>query len=856
MNASVNVERNSWRLPPDETIQVGDVRSKNEPQDVSDLTYPGDGHNWRSIIFSLLVISTVIAGICTAIYLLGYVDELLYWSGRRLTLEECLHGDLTPQRLAPTWVAHDKFIFQADDGSLALLDASNNTVSLLVSNHTLRQLNVQDYQCSTDLRYVLFKHNVKLVFRHTFTAHYTVYDVTNDHHMPLHLQTASRIQQTRLQHAAWLGNSSALLMVSNNDIYVRQSPGLAEDIRLTDTGQPGVIYNGVPDWLYQEEIMPRPDCTWPSSDGSRLLFATFNDTTVRALEFPWFGQTNNAEVVRKGAFPPSRSVRYPTPGSPNPEVDLWLVDFTNVTNVYNNITNVTSAMPAKLKLKPPPVFDGQDYYLISAGWVGDDSSQVAVVWMTRSQNLSVVSACRAPNWECEEKHSERAPEGQWLDVQPHPVFAPDGDSFLLLAAVQEGAQEHFTHIKHVTLTQQRIAVLSHGQYEVGEILAWDTKSHLVYYSATRERSPGQRHLYVVKDPIADDPRRVEPLCVTCDIADLQWNGRHYYTNCSHFGASANPAPVPGSPEASEDDMGYYVLYCEGPGLPLAAIHSMKTQQIIRVLYDTRIQRADLLSQLALPKRHSFEVPLPQGWRAQVQLMLPPSWREELRDAAFPVLVEVNGRPGSAAVTDKFRMDWGTYMSSHNDVVYVRLDVRGSRGQGKRALYRRIGGVEVQDQVTVLKHLLESYKFLDESRVGIWGWGYGGYVTSMVLGSQQDVFKCGVAVNPISDWLFYNSAFTERVLGPPSENFKGYVEADLSQRARLVPSHSLYLLHGMADHTAPYAHGMAFAKALTESGVIFRYQSYADEDHALSGVQEHAYRSMEDFLAECLALDAS
>lgn len=151
-----------------------------------------------------------------------------------------------------------------------------------------------------------------------------------------------------------------------------------------------------------------------------------------------------------------------------------------------------------------------------------------------------------------------------------------------------------------------------------------------------------------------------------------------------------------------------------------------------------------------------QVPLPQGWRAQVQLLLPPSWREELRDAAFPVLVEVNGRPGSEAVTDKFRIDWGTYMSSHNDVVYVRLDVRGARGQGKKDLFRRIGGVEVQDQLTVLRHLLKTLKYLDVTRVGVWGWGYGGYVTAMVLGSQENVFKCGVAVNPIADWMYYST----------------------------------------------------------------------------------------------------
>lgn len=155
-------------------------------------------------------------------------------------------------------------------------------------------------------------------------------------------------------------------------------------------------------------------------------------------------------------------------------------------------------------------------------------------------------------------------------------------------------------------------------------------------------------------------------------------------------------------------------------------------------------------------RNNQQVPLPQGWRAQVQLFLPPSWREELRDAAFPVLVEVNGRPGSEAITDKFRIDWGTYMSSHNDVVYVRLDVRGARGQGKKDLFRKIGGVEVQDQLTVLKHLLKTHKYLDVTRVGVWGWGYGGYVTAMVLGNQENVFKCGVAVNPIADWMYYST----------------------------------------------------------------------------------------------------
>ncbi|XP_017776617.1 PREDICTED: uncharacterized protein LOC108562715, partial [Nicrophorus vespilloides] len=181
MHANVQCDRNSWRLPPDETLQVADPKAKKaEVGSEEELALHGDeGHNWWSIIFSLLVIGLVIAGIITAIYLLGYVDELLYWHGKRMDLDEYLQGStdtfgrspaasrynhpghLSPGRLPPAWISSTHFVFQADDGGLAVLDTSNFTISLLVTNHTLRQLNVRGYQCTKDLKYVLFQHNVK-----------------------------------------------------------------------------------------------------------------------------------------------------------------------------------------------------------------------------------------------------------------------------------------------------------------------------------------------------------------------------------------------------------------------------------------------------------------------------------------------------------------------------------------------------------------------------------------------------------------------------------------------------------------------------------------------------------------------
>lgn len=101
-------------------------------------------------------------------------------------------------------------------------------------------------------------------------------------------------------------------------------------------------------------------------------------------------------------------------------------------------------------------------------------------------------------------------------------------------------------------------------------------------------------------------------------------------NPSHYNADSTP----------KDGSKYYVLLCEGPGLPLAGVHLANKHRLVRILYDTRPQRTPRLRQLALPTHRSFEVPLAQGSKAQVQLLLPPSWREELRDAAYPVLVEV------------------------------------------------------------------------------------------------------------------------------------------------------------------------------------------------------------------------
>lgn len=155
------------------------------------------------------------------------------------------------------------------------------------------------------------------------------------HHIPLRLHSSTTVQQQRLQYASWLGNSTALLIVADNDIYLRESPADVLDHRLTNTGASDAVYNGIPDWLYQgklilqesfkifihflfipEDVLSTPDALWGSYDGTHIMYATFDDTAVGNLSFPWFATTAvlaaGAANQRATIFPGHRIIRYPT----------------------------------------------------------------------------------------------------------------------------------------------------------------------------------------------------------------------------------------------------------------------------------------------------------------------------------------------------------------------------------------------------------------------------------------------------------------------------------------------------------------------------------------------------------------
>ncbi|CAH1961628.1 unnamed protein product [Acanthoscelides obtectus] len=244
-----------------------------------------------------------------------------------------------------------------------------------------------------------------------------------------------------------------------------------------------------------------------------------------------------------------------------------------------------------------------------------------------------------------------------------------------------------------------------------------------------------------------------------------------------------------------------------------------------------------------------------GFKANVMLRLPPNL-DESGSTKYPMVVNVYGGPDTFQVVDRFVLDWGSYLASNKSIIYATIDGRGSGLKGDKMLfsgYRKLGTVEIEDQINVTRLIQNTLSYVDSSRTAIWGWSYGGYAAGMALATDsQKVFKCGISVAPVTDWALYDSIYTERFMGLPTleDNLKGYEAAQLLKKYEGLRDKEYYLIHGTYDDNVHYQQSMMWSKVLEVNDILFRQQSYPDEDHSLGLVRPHLYHSLENFLDEC------
>uniref|UniRef100_A0A348G603 Venom dipeptidyl peptidase 4 n=1 Tax=Odontomachus monticola TaxID=613454 RepID=A0A348G603_ODOMO len=660
---------------------------------------------------------------------------------------------------------------------------------------------------SSNKEHILFSYKTKSIFRHSTVKNCVVYDVKRG--------TFEKVaNEARVSLAIWSPIGSELVYVRNNDIYhAAFKDGGSTVRRMTSSGKSGIVFNGIPDWVYEEEVFASPTAMWYSPDGRYLAFATFNDTRVMDMEYSHYGAPGSL----RNQYPTQVKLKYPKVGTPNPIVSLSVID-------------LADSSSEAVTLKAPIDIVGSDHILYTVNWW--NLTHVAATWTNRVQNQSQLvfydtQGIGKPIWYDEER------EG-WL--QPNSPTKVGNYALLLRredSGISAGRFRHIVRYEHNGGQFTSRVDLTPGPSEVHSILAVDASRGRVYYLATAPGKPTQRNLYSVPLDASQNPT-----CISCEQLTPEGN------KCAYATASFS------------SDMSHYALICTGPDLLAVTIHDASYRQIMTWQGNELIR--NMLSYRLMPLQKDFNVTV-NGYDSRVRLLLPPDFDET---NSYPLLVYVYGGPNSARISDSMRIGYEHYLTTNSRIIYAQIDGRGSAFKGSKMLfeiYKCLGTVEVEDTIAVTKILQERYSWIDPDRTGIWGWSYGGFTTGMVLATDvESVFKCGISVAPVTSWIYYDSVFTERVMRMPSEddNLAGYNNTDISRRAGGIRGKKYMLIHGTGDDNVHYQQAAALAKTLERQDIMFQQVTYTDETHALIHVHPHLYHTMDKFWGECFDLRTS
>uniref|UniRef100_A0A3P9JVW9 Fibroblast activation protein, alpha n=1 Tax=Oryzias latipes TaxID=8090 RepID=A0A3P9JVW9_ORYLA len=710
---------------------------------------------------------------------------------RPFTLGDYFNNTFRKKSYNLYWISDKEYLHKTTDGNIFLYNAETMKETLFLSNSTFDKVGATGYLLSGDRKYIALESNYTKNWRHSYTASYSIYDKENS----TFVTTVSL--PSEVQYFTWASTGSQFAYVSNYNIYLNSDMN-TKAVQVTQNGKKNEILNGIPDWVYEEEVFASNGAIWWSSTGKFLAYGEFNDTKVQKIEYTWYGSEQYPETV---------AVPYPKAGSNLTKVKLFVV----------NVTNPSSSM----QVAPPTSIASSDHILCSVTWVTDE--RIAVQWLTRKQNHVVVQIYDfdGSSWR-EKREFEQTSRTGWVGrYGPLPLFfAEDKISFYKVMSDDKG----YKHIHFVK--DGKATAITSGKWEVIYICKL-TKDAIYFVSNRHQGVPVKRNLYKVLIGSSHSDTQ----CLTCDLDE---------DRCQHNSAYFS------------FDASFYRMDCYGPGPPLYTLVDNRGSGAPRELsiLEDNTDLKNLLSGFHMPtmKYGTLKV---SGFDLWYQMMLPPGFKKSKK---YPLLIDVYGGPSSQSVSYNFKLNWGSHLSSSHGIIVASFDGRGSGYQGDEimhAIYRRLGTYEVEDQIAAVRKFIDM-GFIDTKRIAIWGWSYGGYVASLALGAGTGLFKCGIAVAPVANWQYYDAVYTERYMGKPEENPDNYKNSTVTSRAKNFTKVDFLLVHGTADDNVHFQQAAQISKALVDEQVDFEAMWYTDRDHSLSGsARYHAFNHMSHFLQKCL-----
>ena len=430
-----------------------------------------------------------------------------------------------------------------------------------------------------------------------------------------------------------------------------------------------------------------------------------------------------------------------------------------------------------------------DQYIPRIGWT--PSGELYFFRVNRLQNLFevVLASGRVIYSEHSPRYVDRIDDGTV-------TFLADGDRFIVKNETESG----YMHLYLYSIEKGLLRALTSGEWEVTQLVG--VAGDKVYYVST-ETSPLRRNLYSVK---------------------LNGKGKRRLTE-----QDGTYRIVPSS------GMKYYMSYFSSSTAPLHVTLHSADGRLIRDMEDNSALRERLSSmQLHVPEKEFFTFATERGDTLYGYLKKPYGFDPEKR---YPVLMTQYSGPGSQSVSDSWGIGWEDVLVQ-NGYIVACVDGRGTGYRGeefKKCTYRNLGGKETEDQISAARYI-GSLPFVDASRIGIYGWSFGGFMALNCILKGADVFKMAIAVAPVTSWRYYDTIYTEVYNGLPQDNAAGYDDNSPINFADRLQG-KLLLIHGSADDNVHVQNSMEMASALIRAGKQFDMMIYPDDNHSMvpSGV---------------------
>ncbi len=514
----------------------------------------------------------------------------------------------------------------------------------------------------------------------------------------------------------------------------------------------------------------------------------------RRLAFYRFDESRvpeyNLQYWRKALYPVDYRYKYPKAGEPNSDVSVLVYD-------------VEGGRTVRAQTGPPEA----DQYLPRMAW-SRTGSILSIQRMNRLQNFWELLHCDAATGACQVVLSERDPA--YVEVTDNLTYLP-GNKGMVTSSERTG----YRHLYLYTLEGKLQRALTQGKWEVASVYGVDEKAGKVYFSAHRNDA-AHTEVYAVS------LKGGEPVRLT---------------------------PGEGSHEAEfSPDYGYFVHTQSTFGrAPVQTLRDAAGKAIKVLEANAELQKK--LDDARLPQATFSRMRVSDSLELESWVMKPPVMEPGKK---YPVLMYCYGGPGAQTVKD----DWSgpNYlwfaMLAQQGFIVVSVDNRGTGGRGaafKKATYGRLGRLESDDQAAAARALAK-LPYVDASRIGIWGWSFGGYLTSLCLTRYPEIFRGGIAVAPVTNWRYYDSIYTERYLGLPKDNAAGYDDNSPAVLAGRLKGRYL-LVHGTGDDNVHFQNAVQMVNGLVAANTPFESAYYPDRHHGISGgkTRIHLYGKMTDWL---------